>query len=122
MSKNSHMKAVSIIFLSTIVIISSSVETTSVGGKIFKAIKNDSSEDMACSLEDPNEILNVRSKPECILQCQGDPSCSGVNWKEPGTCEVYVFNPETFGTVTRCTFFSSDNKFDILFMCHVVAI
>ena len=130
MSLNSQMKAVSIIVLSTTAIISSGVETTSVGGGIFEAIRSDSSGDMVCSLEDPNEIQHVRSKPECILQCQGDPSCSDVNWKEPDKCEVYFFNPETFGIVTRCTFFMSrqgkhykfNNRHTLYVPCNSVAI
>ena len=126
MNNKLPMKVNFISFLSMIAIISSGVETISVGGEIFKAIKSDSSGDMVCSLEDPNKILNVRSKPECILQCQGDPSCSDVNWKEPDMCEVYFVSPETFGTVTSCTYFRSGqgkhSKFKILFMLHLVFI
>ena len=122
-SKASLMKAF-ISFLSMIAIIISGVETISVVGEIFEAFESDSSGNMVCSLEDPNEILNVRSKPECILQCQGDPSCSDVNWKEPDKCEVYFSNPKTFGTVTSCTYFSSGRgklyKFDIFVMLHVL--
>ena len=124
MSKKWRMKANMIIFLSTIaIIISPGVKAISMGGEIFKAFKSDSFGDMVCSLKDANEILYVQSKTDCILQCQGDPSCSDVNWKEPDKCEVYFFKPGTFGTVTSCTYFSSGRgklyKFNILFMLRV---
>ena len=124
MSGTSHTMRVFISFLSMIAIFNSGVETISVRGEIFKAIKSDSSGDMVCSLEDPNEILNVRSKPECILLCHRDPSCLDVNWKEPDECEMYFSNPETFGTLTSCTYFSprrgKHSNLDILFMLYVI--
>ena len=72
MSEASHIKANFICFLSMIAIFSSGFETIIlVGGEIFEAIKSDSFGDMVCSLADPNEILNVRSKPVCILAMSG---------------------------------------------------
>ena len=73
-------------------------------GRIFKKYKNASSD--ICSLEDPSHVLNnVRSKQECVLLCQADPRCSGVNWKEPSVCEMYYFDPGRFGRASRCSYF-----------------
>ena len=78
----------------------------SVKAGIFKAQKSVFS-DVVCSLELPSRVLNkVRSKQECVLLCQADPRCSGVNWKEPSVCEMYFFDPGRFGRTSRCSYFS----------------
>ena len=70
----------------------------------FKKYKNVSSD--VCSLEDPSHVFNkVRSKIECVLLCRADPKCSGVNWKEPAFCEMYFFDPSTFGRAPGCSYF-----------------
>ena len=87
----------------------------SIEGHIFHRYENASTD--VCSLEDPSHVLNnVRSKQECVLLCQGDPRCSGVNWKEPSVCEMYFFHPSTFETAPRCAYFSlGENSFVTLF-------
>ena len=77
----------------------------SVEGEIFYRYKNASSD--VCSMEEPSHALsNVRSKQECVLLCQADPRCSGVNWKESSVCEIYSFKPNTFGQAPSCSYFS----------------
>ena len=87
----------------------------SIEGDIFHRYANASTD--LCSLEDPSHVFNnVRSKPECVLLCQADPRCSGVNWKEPSLCEMYFFDPSTFETTPRCAYFSpGKNSFVNLF-------
>ena len=81
-------------------------------GKIFKRYKNASTE--VCSLEDPSHVNNnVRSKQECVLLCQADPRCSGVNWKEPSVCEMYFFDPGRFGRTSRCSYFGPGEHFNL---------
>ena len=75
-------------------------------GKIFMRYKNASSD--VCSLKDPSHVLNnVRSKQECVLLCQADPRCSGVNWKEPSVCEMYFFDPSKYGRTPKMLVFRS---------------
>ena len=77
----------------------------SVEGGIFKRYKNASTD--VCSLENPSHIRNnIRSKQGCVLLCQADPRCSGVNWKEPSVCEMYFFDPAKFGRAPSCSYFS----------------
>ena len=79
--------------------------------EIFKRYQNASTD--VCSLEKPSHVLNnVRSKIECVFFCQNDPRCSGVNWKKPRTCEMYFFNPSTFGRrAPSCSYYSRGNNY-----------
>ena len=93
----------------------------SVKAEIFKRYKNASTD--VCSLEDPSHVLNhLRSKIECVLLCQGDPRCSGVNWKEPSVCEMYFNESNRFGSTPSCSYFSPGEHsnlkiFLIIFKC-----
>ena len=78
----------------------------------FKKYKNVSSD--VCSLENPSHVLKkVRSKQECVLLCQADPRCSGVNWKEPSVCEMYFFDPGKFGRKPSCSYFGPGEQFNL---------
>ena len=104
--------ALMIIILMIIILIIPGECKVSSEGKIFKRYKNASTE--VCSMEDPSHVLNnVRSKQECVLLCQADPRCSGVNWKEPSVCEMYFFDPGTFERAPRCSYFGPGELVDI---------
>ena len=36
-----------------------------------------------------------------------------MNWKETGTCEMFLKTPQSFGTVPGCFYFSSGELSDI---------
>ena len=64
-----------------------------------------------CSTQNPNQVFKrVRSKIECAVLCKGTEGCSGVNWKKPSTCELYVTSQNSFKTDTSCTFFGLKGK------------
>ena len=71
---------------------------------LYTAYKNEVSGERYCSSTKPSQVLNVRmSKIKCVLQCVAT-KCAGVNWKEPGTCEIFFSEPNEFSTVGSCTY------------------
>ena len=84
--------------------------------EVYMAHRTNFSDDTVCSTEKPNQVFDrVRSIIECVLLCQETSECSGVNWKESSTCEVYQFDPQTFETSTGCTYLSPGEQFKYLF-------
>ena len=89
----------------------------SVDGAIFHRYENASSD--MCSLEDPSLVLNnVRSNIECVLLCQGDPRCSGVNWKEPNVCEMYFNQSSKYGRTPSCSYFTTGEHSNLTIFLH----
>ena len=86
------------------------------GNHLISEIKytaqQNSSDGTLCSTANLSLVFkNVRSKIECILLCQGNSSCTSVNWKGARTCEMFLYNPETFETGTSCVYFTRGEKF-----------
>ena len=72
---------------------------------LYRAYKNEATGEGYCSAAVPSEVLNVRmSKIRCVLLCVAR-KCAGVNWKEPGTCEIFFDEPTYFSTVVSCTYY-----------------
>ena len=84
----------------------------------YKAQEGNTSGGTLCSTANSSLVKNVRSKIECILLCQGNSSCTSVNWKDPRTCEMFLFNPGTFATGTSCVYFSRGEKFTFGTVTH----
>ena len=65
----------------------------------------------SCSTQNPDQVFNqVRSSIECTVLCKGTEGCSGVNWKKPSTCELYLTRQRSFGTDTSCTYFGNKGE------------
>ena len=70
-----------------------------------------------CATLSPDLVLNrVRSNIECTVICKGTEGCSGVNWKKPSTCELYLARQRSFdtdNTVASCIYFGLGEKSDL---------
>ena len=79
----------------------------------FRTYKNNSSDEILCLTGNPLAVQDkVRSRIQCTKRCLENPRCSGVNWKEPSTCELYTSIEGTFDTVTGCTYMSEQFTFE----------
>ena len=56
----------------------------------------------------------VRSSIECSVLCKGTEGCTGVNWKKPSTCELYLTSRRSFGTDTSCVYFELEGKTNLI--------
>ena len=84
--------------------ICSSYGHTSTREMLYTAYKNEDTGERYCSSSKPSQVLNVRmSKIRCVLQCVST-KCAGVNWKEPGTCEIFDNEPKDFSSAGSCTY------------------
>ena len=64
-----------------------------------------------CATDRPSQSVNdVGSWNECTLSCLGTSKCSGVNWKEPGTCEMFFFRPEYYSILRNCYHFRGSTR------------
>ena len=73
---------------------------------------NNTPDGTICSTASPSLVVkNVRSKIECTLLCQNKVTCTSVNWKDPRTCEMFLFNPGTFAAGTSCVYFTRGENF-----------
>jgi len=100
-------------WLLTISTTSSGDENPSMREAKFEAYKNFTSDETLCSTDTPMLIQNkVRSRIQCTLLCRDDPSCAGVNWKEPSTCELFTSPAATLQTVAGCTYWSKQFIFE----------
>ena len=71
-----------------------------------------------CSTENPDQVFKrARSSIECALICKRTEGCSGVNWKKPSTCEMYVPIQRSFGTDASCTYFGLSDGLGEKFKC-----
>ena len=85
--------------------------------EVYMAHRTNFSNDTVCSTGKPNQVIDrVRSKIECVLVCQETSECSGVNWKESSTCEMYRFDPQTFQASTGCIYLSPGEQFKFVLM------
>ena len=67
-----------------------------------------------CLTQNPDVVFyRVRSKVECTILCKGTEECSGVNWKKPSTCELYLTRQGSFETDPSCTYFGLEGKISI---------
>ena len=66
-----------------------------------------------CATQNPDLVRNrVRSSIECTVICKGTEGCSGVNWKKPSTCELYLTKQDTFTSLANCAYFGPGKKFE----------
>ena len=108
---NSIIIIIMIAFLSTVFATFPDDEEPSLREMKFKAFRLTSSGEPGCSMESPSSVLNhFGSRIECTLRCQEDGRCTGVNWREPSTCEMYSFDPLVFEMTTGCTYFGPGEK------------
>ena len=71
-----------------------------------------------CSTQNPDLVSHrARSKTECAVLCKGTEGCTGVNWKKPSTCELYVTSQTSFGADASCTYFGLGKKFKLETFC-----
>ena len=85
----------------------------------FTAQKDSASDVKLCSTATSSLVFtNVRSKIECSLMCQKNASCTSVNFKDPRTCEMFLFNPGTFASESGCVYFSRGENFFLDMLIH----
>ena len=78
----------------------------------FKTSRNVSSDEPLCSTDTSVMVYNeVRSKIKCTRLCLEYPRCSGLNWKDPSTCELFTSLEVSYKTVTGCTHMSKQFTF-----------
>ena len=108
--------------VSSIYLFVSLATTTAIipGDKLFREGRLYTSQQMnftnkeVCATQNPDLVFEpVRSKTECTFLCEGTEGCSGVNWKKPSTCELYVTRQRSFGTDTSCTYFGLGEKLNL---------
>ena len=72
----------------------------------FRSYKGSSGLASCCATDSPNMITRrIRSKIECQLRCQETGNCSGVNWKQPNTCEMFSVTPQNVSNLGGCKYF-----------------
>ena len=57
-----------------------------------------------CSTDIPSIVESVRSRLECVVNCQRSLGCLGSNFERPHSCEVYFYKPSGFAETTGCIY------------------
>ena len=77
----------------------------------FQSSKGSSGLASCCASDAPNLIQpNMRSKIECAARCREIGNCSGVNWKQPKTCEMFSSIPDNATHLSGCEYFGKGEK------------
>ena len=73
---------------------------------LFQSYKGSVGLAPCCATDAPSRIpRNIRSKTECVLRCQEEGNCLGVNWKDPNTCEMFSLIPNNATHLSECSYF-----------------
>ena len=72
----------------------------------FQSYRGSSGRASCCATDVPKMMsTTIRSTIECQLRCQETGNCSGVNWKQPNTCEMFSATAKNLSNLSGCKYF-----------------
>jgi len=84
----------------------------------FETVNDVTGKTLVCAQTVPSYTSVGRSRIDCAQQCRSQSTCLGFNVVSSATltCQMYMYEPNMFGTVNGCTYY--EVRLDHCFICH----
>ena len=92
-----------------LLLLEASVPVMSMMGSVqvinYRKLRSTQNDPVRCALDKANETTSSSSLKRCSIECIRDGTCTGFNFKDSLTCDVYNYKPRISAPVSTCTFY-----------------